>query len=66
VRWRTDGELHEQRTDAPGALVAALARDGEPRDLEVVRPGLEDIYLDLIRRHSDVETRSTDEIGAVK
>ncbi|CAN5347391.1 ABC transporter ATP-binding protein [soil metagenome] len=52
VRWRTAGELHEQRTAAPGALVATLARDGEPRDLEVVRPGLEDIYLDLIRRHS--------------
>jgi ABC-2 type transport system ATP-binding protein len=63
VRWRTEGELHEQRTDAPGALVASLSRDGEPRDLEVVRPGLEDIYLDLIRRHS-VSTSSTSQSGS--
>ncbi|WP_223627465.1 ABC transporter ATP-binding protein [Microbacterium sp. EST19A] len=51
VRW-TDaaGTRHEERASAPGALVAALQRDeGEPRDLEVVRPTLEDIYLDLIR-----------------
>ena len=51
VRW-TDaaGARHEERTSAPGALVTALQRDeGEPRDLEVVRPTLEDIYLDLIR-----------------
>lgn len=51
VRW-TDaaGIRHEERTGTPGALVARLQRDeGEPRDLEVVRPTLEDIYLDLIR-----------------
>jgi len=52
VRWRTDGMLHEQRTTTPGALVASLYAEGsgEPRDLEVVRPGLEDIYLQLIAR----------------
>jgi ABC-2 type transport system ATP-binding protein len=47
VRWRTDGVLHEERTLTPGAFVASL---GEPRDLEVVRPGLEDVYLQLIAR----------------
>ncbi|WP_341935615.1 ABC transporter ATP-binding protein [Microbacterium sp. LWO14-1.2] len=53
VRW-IDGEGNRQaeRTHEPGALVADLqARGGEPRDLEVVRPTLEDVYLDLIREH---------------
>lgn len=51
VRWRdAGGALREERTSAPGALVSALHRDGgEPHDLEVVRPTLEDIYLELIR-----------------
>lgn len=52
VRW-TDaaGEVHEGRTSTPGAAVAALYRDGgEPRDLQVVRPTLEDIYLELIHQ----------------
>jgi ABC-2 type transport system ATP-binding protein len=47
VRWMADGVLHEERTTSPGALVARL---GEPEGLEVVRPSLEDIYLDLIER----------------
>lgn len=54
VRW-TDaaGEPHEEHTDQPGAVVAALFRDGgEPQGLEVVRPTLEDIYLGLIRDES--------------
>ncbi|GAB3399735.1 ABC transporter ATP-binding protein [Schumannella luteola] len=58
------GTLHEQRTERPAGLVAhlqsELARDAaagssaraatelEPRGLEVVRPSLEDIYLQLI------------------
>lgn len=54
VRWTDpDGTAHEQLTDEPGAVVADLyRRDGEPRRLEVVRPSLEDIYLDLIREES--------------
>ena len=53
VRWRSDdGTWHEQRTDAPGALVSALVSElgpqGEPNGLEVRRPSLEDIYLGLI------------------
>lgn len=52
VRWRdVSGELRSERTDAPAALVARLSSElgGEPRDLEVIRPSLEDIYLDLVR-----------------
>ncbi|WP_243231843.1 ABC transporter ATP-binding protein [Microbacterium sp. CIAB417] len=51
VRWTdTTGLAHARRTSEPGALVAALFRDGgEPSGLEVVRPTLEDIYLGLIR-----------------
>jgi ABC-2 type transport system ATP-binding protein len=51
VRWRDrDGTPREARTDRPGELVAAITRDlgGEPDRLEVIRPSLEDIYLDLV------------------
>ena len=53
VRWREGGVLEERRTDEPGLLVAGLvARHGaEVPELEVVRPSLEDVYLDLIERH---------------
>ena len=50
VRWREDGQLHEERTTDPTAAVLALAPRfpaGVP-DLEVRRPRLEDIYLDMI------------------
>lgn len=62
VTWRDpDGTPREERTGAPTALVAQL-RDaalaagdstGEPAELEVRRPGLEDVYLALIHQHSD-------------
>jgi ABC-2 type transport system ATP-binding protein len=51
VRWREGGRLREERTDRPGELVARLAAQGEPEALEVVRPSLEDIYLDLVAAH---------------
>lgn len=53
VRWiDSTGTRREERTSSPGALVAELQRThGEPDALEIVRPTLEDIYLDLIRRH---------------
>ncbi|MFJ4224022.1 ABC transporter ATP-binding protein [Microbacterium sp. NPDC089695] len=59
VRWRDSaGALHEERTTTPGALVAELhGDDGEPRDLEIVRPTLEDVYLDLIREHGAADER---------
>ena len=50
VRWTVDGVAHEERTDTPTALVTRLAAtvDGEVSGLEVVRPTLEDVYLELI------------------
>jgi len=50
VRWRDANGLHEERTLEPASVVARLsaAAGGEPQDLEVVRPSLEDIYLALV------------------
>ena len=53
VRWTEGGVARSEETDAPTALVAALASrlggpDGEVAGLEVVRPDLEDVYLSLI------------------
>ncbi len=45
VRWVENGVPREERTTTPGALIARL---GEPEGLEVVRPSLEDIYLELV------------------
>ena len=53
VVWRgEDGELHEREVDDPTQLVhdltaEALARGESVRDLTVVRPSLEDVYLEL-------------------
>ncbi|HEV7565185.1 MAG TPA: ABC transporter ATP-binding protein [Microbacteriaceae bacterium] len=51
VRWRDAGGVHEERTHEPAAVVARLyaQRGGELHDLEVIRPSLEDIYLELVR-----------------
>jgi ABC-2 type transport system ATP-binding protein len=52
VRWRdASGAGREIRTHHPGETVAALVADlgGEPSDLEVIRPSLEDVYLALVR-----------------
>lgn len=57
VRWREQGNLREQRTETPATLVGELvARLGaEPEGLEVIRPSLEDVYLDLVgREHAEV------------
>jgi ABC-2 type transport system ATP-binding protein len=54
VRWSENGAVREQRTTEPSRLVAELAaRHGgaEVPELEVVRPSLEDVYLDLVERH---------------
>ena len=50
VRWNDGGTKREQRTHEPAALVAHLRTDlgGEPDGLEVIRPSLEDIYLNLV------------------
>ncbi|WP_448808580.1 ABC transporter ATP-binding protein [Agromyces bauzanensis] len=51
VRWSDATGTHEQRTEEPGLLVASVvgALDREPDGLEVIRPSLEDIYLQLVR-----------------
>jgi ABC-2 type transport system ATP-binding protein len=45
VSWTDDAGFHSVQTATPAALVAKV---GEAPDLQVVRPSLEDIYLDLI------------------
>jgi len=52
VRWSdAEGRPHEVRTHEPGRVVASIvdALGGEPRNLEVIRPTLEDVYLGLVR-----------------
>lgn len=50
VRWRDASGLREVVTKQPAALVNSLSDGGatEPAELAVVRPSLEDIYLQLI------------------
>lgn len=55
VRWRENGVPREERTTTPGAVVARL---GEPDDLQVIRPSLEDIYLTLVSTGTPSEDAS--------
>ncbi|GGE97179.1 ABC transporter [Mycetocola zhadangensis] len=50
VRWRDAAGLRTERTLEPAAFVRALSAEigEEPRDLEVIRPSLEDVYLGLV------------------
>ena len=50
VRWADADGRHEVRTTTPATAVAELVArtGGEPLDLEVVRPSLEDVYLSMI------------------
>ena len=50
VRWSVDGRLYEEQTTTPSALVAELSSrfGGEVPGLEVQRPTLEDVYLELV------------------
>ena len=50
VRWRQDGVVHSQRTAEPSALAARLYAEtgGEVEALEISRPSIEDIYLNLV------------------
>lgn len=52
VRWRdASGAIQETRTHEPAGVVTRLAAEfgGEPAELEIIRPSLEDVYLDLVR-----------------
>ena len=57
VRW-LDGTVHEERTNEPGAFIAALqSRLGvEVPGLEIIRPSLEDVYLGMVATGSTRET----------
>ncbi|RAN77515.1 ABC transporter [Bacillus sp. SRB_336] len=50
VRWRQDGVVRSERTSTPSALAARLYSEAgrEVEGLEITRPSLEDIYLDLV------------------
>jgi ABC-2 type transport system ATP-binding protein len=50
VRWTEPDGVHEERTESPAQVVAALlARLGkEPTGLEIIRPSLESVYLGLV------------------
>ena len=72
VRWREGNLVREERTDAPAARVADLfaSHGGEPHSLQVLRPSLEDVYLDMIgaadaaREASTTETTDTAPVNA--
>jgi ABC-2 type transport system ATP-binding protein len=59
VRWSDANGIHEERTTEPGLLVARLAANGEPADLEIIRPSLEDVYLALVGEHAAAESAAT-------
>ena len=52
VRWKEDGMSREVRTPNPGATVAELVRRvGEPAELQIIRPSLEDVYLRMVEEY---------------
>lgn len=63
VRWRdAAGVAHEERTTRPAERVAALYTQlGEPTEVEIVRPSLEDIYLDLVETDARARARAATE-----
>jgi ABC-2 type transport system ATP-binding protein len=65
VRWRDSNGPHEERTTEPAALVARLYEqtDGEPHGLEVIRPSLESVYLDLVGAHSSTSAELIKELA---
>ena len=50
VTWTEDGTQHAEQTTTPAVLLRELLarHDGEVPDLEVRRPTLEEVYLDLV------------------
>ncbi len=67
VRWRDETGRREIRTSEPAAFVTALSAEigTEPRDLEVIRPSLEDIYLGLVSTADEATAADTGETGDI-
>jgi ABC-2 type transport system ATP-binding protein len=64
VRWHEGAAVREVRTDAPAAVLRDLLASAGPRaevpGLTVTRPGLEDVYLELVGAtpsHASEESR---------
>lgn len=57
VRWLgPDGHVHERITSEPTELLRQLMPDsGEIRDLQIVRPSLEDVYVELVGEQNEAE-----------
>ncbi|MFN4000760.1 ABC transporter ATP-binding protein [Microcella sp.] len=70
VRWLENGERREQRTTTPATLVTELVTrlGAEPDSLEVIRPSLEDVYLDLVGHEhaSDLSAEALNETEAAR
>ncbi|GAB2685036.1 ABC transporter ATP-binding protein [Thalassiella azotivora] len=63
VSWRDGDGAHSERTDRPTELVTALAAraGGEVEGLQVRRPTLEDVYLQMIRERSAEQPPATED-----
>ena len=63
VRWRdASGTLRSRAQRTPGRHRRRHRRcstGGEPRELEVIRPSLEDVYLELVRAHDSAAASAT-------
>lgn len=59
VRWREGDRMCEHRTEHPTEFITRLAAKlgGDIPGLEVIRPALEDIYLELLHTHGEAVTR---------
>jgi ABC-2 type transport system ATP-binding protein len=68
VSWLSPDGVREVRTDEPTAEVARLMAQygGEVPELEVRRPSLEDIYLELIGRPAAAEPTAPVTVGAIR
>jgi ABC-2 type transport system ATP-binding protein len=65
VRWREGGQMREERSGDPTAVVLSLAARLGPSvpDLEVRRPSLEDIYLSMIAAVEDGDSSGSSNSG---
>jgi ABC-2 type transport system ATP-binding protein len=65
VRWREGDGIREVRTSEPGRLVTELCARfaGDPPGLEVIRPSLEDVYLELVKQTKTDAARAAEQLG---